>query len=121
MMYTNIILGGLNMQYEKYDYLRSMRWGFITPDLTFENNIYDIVHIFNHNLGTDDSIKRTIRFIIGRIRWFEIGLRQKLNHKVVIDDFGQDINQDVKNQIRTALSSYASIIIFDSEREKDVV
>ena len=100
---------------EVYDDIKKMDWGILTPDVS-NGKTNTIVHIFNHYISSDTSIDRTVRFVKGRILWFDNYCRQKFNHEVVIDDVGQPIDLDAKNRIISDLSKYATNVIFCSER-----
>lgn len=103
------------MYAEIYDEIKNMDWGVLTADIA-NSRTNTIVHIFNHDISTNVSIKRTIRLVIGRIIWFDQYLGQAFHHEVVIDDIGRSICLEEKNRIRNTLSDYAANVIFCSER-----
>lgn len=98
-----------------YDDIRNMDWGILTADF-INDKTNTVLHVCNHDLSTDDSLDRTIRFAKGRIRWFDTFCNQAFNHVVVIDDFGQSVSLEEKNRIRSALSGCGASVVFDSER-----
>lgn len=98
-----------------YQGIKDMDWGILTADIA-NAKTNTVVHIFNHYISNDVSIDRTVRFVKGRILWFDNYLLQKLNHEVIIDDVGQPIGVNEKKRITSALCKYATKIIFCSER-----
>lgn len=69
-----------------------MNWGSITPDFSKDN---ELVHVFNHLISTKESLDRTIEFIIGKIIWCNLYLKQRFSHIVIIDDVGQSVTDNI--------------------------
>lgn len=96
--------------------VRQMDWGAVTPEFSNEQT-RSLVHVFNHELQDGASVERSLRFAVGRIRWYNAYLGNAFGrHEVVFDDRGQDIGADTRQYIRQKLKPYAKKITFMSER-----
>lgn len=76
------------------------------------------VHVFNHDLSTNEAIDRTLRFAIGRARWFKRKLPPGSSQGAWLDDRGQRVSDAAKKRIREALSAYFVSVVFMSEKTK---
>ena len=97
-----------------YAAIKRLDWGTVTADFVNEST-NTVVHVCNHELGSEAAIDRTVRFLIGRIRWFDTYLKP-FRHEVKIDDRGQNIRAKQRRKIRKALADYAADVRFFSER-----
>lgn len=91
-----------------------MDWGAITPEF-FNREKNSAVHIFNHGLLDEESIKRAVKFAVGRIEWYKNYLPHGCDHEVVFDDRGQDIDDSIRNRIVQSLSGLALYVRFMSK------
>lgn len=89
-------------------------WGTITPEF-YNGQKNSVVHIFNHSLLGDDNINRSIKFAIGRIKWYSTYLPKGCSHEVVFDDRGQNINDGVRKQITESIGRFALYVRFMSK------
>ena len=76
------------------------------------------VHVFNHDLSTPEAIDRTLRFVLGRARWFKRQLPTGSSQGAWLDDRGQHLPDSAKKRIREALSSDFVSVVFMSEKAK---
>ena len=95
--------------------LTNMDWGSFTPEFSKEN---EMVHVFNHFISTPETVERTIKFIVNRIKWCNAYFNNKFVHTVVIDDVGQDISNEVREYIRNAIKDYVISFRFASEEKQ---
>ena len=66
-------------------------WGAVTPEgADIKNNKF--TYVFNHNLSSPANVKRTIRFIVGRLLFYDKHLPAIPKHEVKIDARGQHID-----------------------------
>lgn len=97
--------------------LSRMEWGAATPEFSNEQ-IGDLVHVFNHDLQTASNVERALRFAAGRIKWYTVYLRNAFpHHRIIFDDEGQTVGANTREYIRQKLKPYADTIIFTSEGE----
>ena len=94
--------------------IADLNWGSFTPELSKDNNL---VHDFNHCLSTSETVKRTIQFIIGRKQWCNIYFNNKFVHAVVIDDVGQNISNETRENIKNSVEKYVISLRFTSEEK----
>ena len=94
--------------------IADLNWGSFTPELSKENKL---VQVFNHCLSTSETVKRTIQFIIGRIQWCNIYFNNKFAHVVVIDDVGQNISNETRENIKNSVEKYVISLRFTSEEK----
>jgi hypothetical protein len=80
-------------------FMHTLDWGHITPEsFNFITNTY--THIYNHDLTSDEKVDRTIRFIIGRLNYYDSHLPKGSAHSIKIDARGQQISDLVYDQIK---------------------
>ena len=73
--------------------MEKLDWGLVTPEATLnENNEY--IYIYNHDLSTLDKVDRTIRFVIGRLNYYDCHLPPNPKHFIQIDIRGQQISEE---------------------------
>lgn len=95
-------------EYKIYD------WGSVTPEL-YNPQTNDVIYVFNHNIKRELIIKKSIKFAIGRLKWYKYHLPKVSSQKIVYDDRGKDISTDVKKEIRDKFKNIADEIMFMSE------
>lgn len=101
---------------DRYKELRQMDWEVYTADF-FNEQTKTFVHVLNHFLSDGDSVDRTIRFMIGRVRWLNAYFHAaSLHHRFVVDDVGRNVRPRHRKKIRKSLSKYAESVEFVSER-----
>lgn len=97
--------------------LSRMEWGAATPEFSNEQ-IGDMVHVFNHDLQTASNVERGPSFcrrenkVVYRI--FEECFSPSPDH---FDDEGQTVGANTREYIRQNLKPYADTVIFTSEGE----
>lgn len=78
-------------------------WGAITPELAdLSNNTF--VYVYNHDLTSNAKIDRTIRFILGRLLYYDIHLLEYHKHKIILDIRGQLVNDQTVDFITNAIN-----------------
>lgn len=88
-----------------------LAWGVATVE--FRNDDRRIgLHVFNNRLDTDDCVKRSIRFALARLRWFERQLPGGYAQWVAFDDRGQQLSDATRETLVAALSLKAERIAF---------
>ncbi|MGN0171888.1 MAG: hypothetical protein ACI39E_03775 [Acutalibacteraceae bacterium] len=92
--------------------IAALNWGSFTPEFSKDNKF---IHVFNHCLSNTETVQRTIRFIIGRIQWCNMYFNNQFVHAVVIDDVGQNISNETRENIRNAIEKYVISLKFSSE------
>lgn len=93
----------------------AMEWGPATIEL-FSSERGLAVHVFNHDLTSEESVRRSVRFAIGRVRWFKRQLPEDTMQAVRFDDRGQVLASAVRESIKSALAPYVVGVTFASER-----
>lgn len=69
-----------------------LNWGKVTPEFVkIEKNLF--VYVFNHDLSSNVHIDRSIRFIVGRLLFYDQHLPEKAKHEIKLDIRGQNIDQ----------------------------
>lgn len=81
----------------------NLDWGGVTPEAT---NIItnECLYIYNHTLKTAVDVDRTIRFVVGRLRFYDVQLPPSARHRVKIDARGQGITEETVNLLKTSIS-----------------
>ena len=102
------------MNESKHKELVDMNWGKLTPEFSKEN---EIIHVFNHFLSTAESVERTIRFIVSRIQWYNLYLKNDFVHTVIIDDIGPNVSDKTYEHIRNDLKDYVVNLKFTSKEQ----
>jgi hypothetical protein len=79
-------------------------WGHVTPEsANMENN--EFTYVYNHDISSPEKINRTIRFIVGRLAYYDKHLPANPKHLVKIDVRGQDISEATEEKIKTEIHS----------------
>ncbi|WPV67967.1 hypothetical protein [Chitinophaga sp. LS1] len=81
----------------------NLEWGEVTPEAT---NIItnECLYIYNHTLKTEVDVDRTIRFVVGRLRFYDVQLPRSAKHRVKIDARGQEIPPSTVNLLKDRIS-----------------
>lgn len=82
--------------------MQTLDWGHVTPE-SANLNTNTFVFIYNHNLSSMEKVDRTIRFIIGRLFYYDKHLPNDPIHKVKIDIRGQQIENKTCDFIQKEL------------------
>jgi hypothetical protein len=73
-------------------------WGCVTPESS--NLITNtFTYVFNHSLSSPAEVNRTIRFVVGRLLFYDHHLPPHSVHHVKIDARGQSLEQNAINLI----------------------
>jgi len=88
-------------------------WGNVTPE-GFNRTSREVLHVFNVDISTSESVQRCIFFSIGKIVWTNFHLLENKKQKVVFDFRGQsdsvDKFQKIKNDILDGVKSQSPLI-----------
>jgi hypothetical protein len=68
----------------------SLDWGKITPE---GSNGNEILYVYNHDLSSMEKVDRTVRYITGRLNYYEMHLPENARHVIEIDIRGQKISE----------------------------
>jgi hypothetical protein len=70
--------------------MQTLDWGQVTPEsANLQTNTF--VYVYNHDITSIEKIDRTIRFIIGRLIYYDSHLPKDPIHQIKIDIRGQQI------------------------------
>jgi hypothetical protein len=83
-------------------------WGEVTPEFANENRRLAL-HVVNHDLGNPANVRRTLRFLVARSRWFARHLPAEWRQHIVIDDRGQAPAPGAREALRSALAGLAEL------------
>lgn len=73
--------------------MNELDWGSVTPEASnVENNTF--TYVFNHKLSSTAEIDRTIRFVVGRLQFYDNHLPANPRHDVRVDARGQSIDRN---------------------------
>lgn len=82
--------------------MNNLDWGQITPE-GYNTQTKVVLHVFNHDLTSSEKIDRTVRFIVGRVNYYELHVPPGATHLIKIDARGQQISEaaaaDISNEI----------------------
>ncbi len=70
--------------------MQTLDWGQVTPE-SANLNTNTFVYVYNHDLTSMEKVDRTIRFIIGRLFYYDNHLPKDPIHKIKFDIRGQQI------------------------------
>lgn len=73
--------------------MQTLNWGQVTPE-SANLNTNTFVYVYNHDLTSMEKVDRTIRFIIGRLFYYDKHLPKDPIHKIKIDIRGQQIGNE---------------------------
>lgn len=94
--------------------MADLDWGEVSPE-SYNVLTNKATHIFNHDISTEEKIDRTIRFIVGRLTYYDFHLPQKSSHSVIFDGRGQNLSikgcEFIKEQIRAIYQGTKSLEI----------
>jgi hypothetical protein len=71
--------------------MKTMDWGQVTPEYA-NTDLNEFYYVYNHDLSSAEKIDRTIRFIIGRLNYYDLHLPPNPKHIVKVDVRGQGIS-----------------------------
>lgn len=77
-------------------------WGKVTPEFTLDGKD-EYIYVYNHDLSDEEKIERTMRFIIGRLNYYDEHLPPNPKHFIHIDVRGQQISDEMCENISDAL------------------
>jgi hypothetical protein len=78
--------------------MEKLDWGQVTPEAVLDGTD-EYIYIYNHNLSAQDKVDRTIRFIVGRLNYYDYHLPPNPKHSVKIDIRGQQISDETCSRI----------------------
>ena len=82
--------------------METLDWGQVTPEAAnIVNN--EFVYVYNHDLSSTDKVDRTIRFILGRLNYYDTQLPKNPIHLIKIDARGQKISDTICDSIEQEL------------------
>ena len=94
-----------------------LHWGQITPE--FYSDAHKMaLHVYCHNLESEENVGKTLRFVKARLRWFEEHLPVGTKQAVRFDDSGMNVSPAVRQAIRDLLGSRVTSVVFESEPRK---
>jgi len=73
--------------------MQELDWGQVTPE-GVDLNTNTFVYVYNHDLTSKEKVDRTIRFIIGRLLYYDNHLPKDPIHKIKLDIRGQQIGNE---------------------------
>ena|ERR1700761_7370166 len=78
--------------------MNELYWGAVTPESA---NLADnaFTYVFNHKLSNPEEIDRTVRFVAGRLYYYDQHLPPNPVHDVKIDARGQNLDQSTVDHI----------------------
>jgi hypothetical protein len=82
--------------------MQTINWGQVTPE-SANLNTNTFVYVYNHDLTSIEKVNRTIRFIIGRLSYYDKHLPKEPIHKLKIDIRGQQIVSETCDFIQQEL------------------
>jgi hypothetical protein len=78
--------------------MNELDWGVVTPEsANLDQNVF--TYVFNHKLSTSAEVDRTVRFIVGRLLFYDKHLHANPKHDVKLDVCGQNLDQNTITQI----------------------
>ena len=84
--------------------METLDWGHVTPEsANMERN--EFTYVYNHDISSAKKIDRTIRFIVGRLFYYDRHLPASPKHIVKIDIRGQDISGATEEKIKGEIHS----------------
>src|SRR6187549_3280340 len=83
-------------------FMQPLDWGQVTPEAAnLERN--EFVYVYNHDLTSSEKVDRTIRFILGRLIYYDNHLPKDPIHLLKIDARGQQISETVCDYIEQTI------------------
>ena len=74
--------------------MKTLDWGQITPEGA-DLSINTFVYVYNHDLTSSERVDRTIRFIVGRLLYYDGHLPKSPIHKLKFDVRGQQLTNEI--------------------------
>lgn len=82
--------------------MNTLDWGQVTPEAAnIDRN--EFVYVYNHDLSSADKIDRTIRFILGRLNYYDTQLPMHPIHLIKVDVRGQQVSDLTCDYIKSTL------------------
>lgn len=83
--------------------MTSPDWGAITPEgiNSISNNV---MYVFNHDLTSPEKLDRTVRFIVGRLQYYDLHLPPNPKLVVKIDVRGQSVSKKDCSFLKLAIT-----------------
>lgn len=75
-------------------------WGKITVD-GFKEEINQVYYSFNHDISTSEKLERTIRFVTGKIIYYQTHLPKNITHVLAFDFRGQNVSNEFIEEIES--------------------
>jgi hypothetical protein len=83
----------------------ALNWSDITPEGA-NAKANEFIYVYNHDLSSVEKIERTIRFIIGRLNYYNDHLPSKAQHQIKIDIRGQAVDVQTCESISKRILQY---------------
>ena len=84
--------------------MQTLDWGQVTPEAA-NLEINEFVYIYNHDLTSAEKVERTVRFILGRLNYYDDHLPKDPRHLIKIDTRGQQVSDTSLDSIEQELKS----------------
>ncbi len=81
-------------------------WGPVIPEFSSEEE-NSAIHVFNHRFATREDLKRNLDFIFAKLSYFQNHLPEGMIQKVIFDDRGQNIPDEMAQQFAFIISEKA--------------
>lgn len=82
--------------------MQTLDWGEVTPEAAnIDKN--EFVYVYNHDISSSEKVDRTIRFVIGRLNYYDTQLPKDPKHIINIDARGQQLNDTTIERIKKEL------------------
>lgn len=81
-------------------------WGPAIPEFVNKNE-NTVLHVFNHKFSKREDLKRNLDFIFGRLQFFQKHLPEGMKQKIIFDDRGQNIPEELAQQFAFVISQKA--------------
>ncbi|WP_412465485.1 hypothetical protein [Pedobacter sp. KLB.chiD] len=82
--------------------MQKINWGKATPEgANVKDN--EFFYVYNHDLTSIEKIDRTIRFVLGRLKYYDQHLPANPKHIIKFDLRGQNISDETCHYIKCAI------------------
>ena len=86
--------------------MEQLNWGQVTPEFTLDKTNESFHgYVYNHDLSSMEKVERTIRFIVGRLNYYDRHLPPNPFHEIRIDIRGQNIDNSICGYIVNGVKS----------------
>ena len=79
--------------------MESLDWGRVTPEAVYPDR-NEFIYVYNHDLTSTEKVDRTVRFILGRLNYYDNHLPKDSNHLIKIDARGQGLSDSTCDHIQ---------------------